>query len=118
VAIMEAAAKSGKGGGQFVPGVLEVRARVELAAGRPDEAAADAARALRMFQEAAQPVEHSRILGLAYLILARALAAQGKGDEARAAARSAAEHLQASIGPDHPDTLSAQQLAGLETQAR
>ena len=118
VAIMEAAAKSGKGGGQFVPGALSVRASVELAAGRPDEAVADAARALDMFQKVAQPGEHSRILGKAYLILARALAALGKVDEARAAAHSAAEHLQASLGPDHPDTQSAQQLAGQETQAR
>ncbi len=118
VAMIEAAAKSGKAGGQFVPGVLDIRAKVELAAGRPDEAAADAARALHMFQEVAQPGEHSRILGIAYLILARALAAQGKGDEAREAARSAAEHLQASVGPDHPNTHSARQLAGLETQPR
>ncbi len=118
VVIMEAAAKSGKGGGQFVPGALSVRASVELAAGRPDQAVADAARALDMFQKVAQPGEHSRILGKAYLILARALAAQGKADEARAAAHSAAEHLQASLGPDHPDTQSAQQLAGQQTQPR
>ncbi len=118
VVIMEAAAKSGKGGGQFVPGALSVRASVELAAGRPDQAVADAARALDMFQKVAQPGEHSRLLGKAYLILARALAAQGKADEARAAAHSAAEHLQASLGPDHPDTQSAQQLAGQQTQPR
>jgi len=118
VAIMEAAAKSGKGGGQFVPGALSIRASVELAAGRPDQAVADAARALDMFQKVAQPGEHSRLLGKAYLILARALAAQGKADEARAVAHSAAEHLQASLGPDHPDTQSAQQLAGQQTQPR
>ncbi len=111
VAIMEAAAKSGKGGGQFVPGALSIRASVELAAGLPDQAVADAARALDMFQKVAQPGEHSRILGKAYLILARALAAQGRAGEARAAARSAAEQLQNTLGPDHPDTRSALQLA-------
>jgi eukaryotic-like serine/threonine-protein kinase len=114
VTIMEAVAKSGKGGGQFLGGVLDRRATVELAAGRPNEAAADAARALRMLREAAQPGEPSKIVGRAYLILARALAAQGKEDEARAAARSAADHLPATIGPDHPDTRAARQLAGLD----
>jgi hypothetical protein len=78
VRIMETAAKSGKGGAQFVPGVLDRRVTVELAAGYRSEAEADAARALRMFQEVAQPGQPSRILGRAYLILARALAAQGK----------------------------------------
>jgi len=114
VSIMEAVAKSGKGGAQFVPGVLGRRSIVELAAGRRSEAESDAVRALRMAQEVAQPGQPSRIVGRAYLILARALAAQGKNDEARAAARSAAEHLPATIGPDHPDTLAARQLAGFD----
>ncbi len=114
VSIMEAVAKSGKGGAQFVPGVLGRRSIIELTAGRRSEAEADAVRTLRMVQEVAQPGQPSRIVGRAYLILARALAAQGKNDEARAAARSAAEHLPATVGPDHPDTLAARQLAGFD----
>ena len=51
-------------------------------------------------------------LGAAYLALARALHAQGKHDEARIAARSAVEQLSAAVGPDHPDTHSALQIAG------
>jgi hypothetical protein len=47
----------------------------------------------------------------AYLALASALEAQGKHDEARAAARSAAEQLQNALGPDHPDTRRALQFA-------
>lgn len=50
-------------------------------------------------------------LGYAYLCIARALDAQGKHDEARAAARTAAEHFQSAPGPDHPDTRSARQQA-------
>jgi hypothetical protein len=41
--------------------------------------------------------------------------AQGKTDEARAAARTAVEHLQSTLGPDHPDTRSARQLADAGT---
>jgi hypothetical protein len=44
--------------------------------------------------------------------------AQGKTDEARAAARTAVEHLQSAVGPDHPDTRSAWQLAEADTQQK
>jgi serine/threonine-protein kinase len=115
VNVMEAVAKSGKGGGQFVSGVLDRRATAELGVGRRSEAEADAARALRMFQKTAQPGAPSRIVGRAYLILSRALAAEGKDREAQIVARSAVEHLVPTIGPDHPDTLAARQLAGLDS---
>jgi hypothetical protein len=65
-------------------------------------------------QANAQPGIFSSYLGRAYLALARALDAQGKRDEARAAGRSATEQLQNALGPDHPDTRSARQLASLE----
>jgi len=54
-------------------------------------------------------------LGRAYLALASAVYAQGKRDEARAAARSGAEQLQSALGANHPDTLSARQLAEGDT---
>jgi Tetratricopeptide repeat len=57
-------------------------------------------------------------LGRAYLTLGRALQAQGKRDESRAALRSGAEHLQNALGPDHPDALAARQLAELDTKDR
>lgn len=114
VSIMEAVAKSGKGGAHLLPAMLGRRSGVELASGQRNEAEADAGRALRILQEGAQPGQPSRIVGRTYLILARALAAQGKNDEARAAARSAVEHLPATVGPDHPDTLAARQLAGFD----
>jgi len=78
---------------------------------RSDEAGADATRALKMLQAAAQPEAFSTSLGQAYLTLGRALDAQGHRDESRVALRSAAEHFQSTLGPDHRDTLNTQQLA-------
>ena len=45
------------------------------------------------------------------LAFGRALQAQSKSDEARAAFRSAAEKLQATVGANHPDTRRARQMA-------
>jgi len=47
----------------------------------------------------------------AVLALGRALQAQGKPNEARAAFASAVEQLKPSLGEQHPATRSAQQLA-------
>ena len=55
--------------------------------------------------------------GRAYLIQARALLAEGKHDEAKAAASAALRHLQAALGPDHPDTRAARRLAEPDTSA-
>ena len=92
------------------------RATVELAAARPVQAEADAVRALAEFQAATQPGTFSSYVGTAYLKLGTALQAQGKTDEARTAFRSAAEHLQSTLGPDHPDTRRARELAQLPNQ--
>jgi len=116
VAIDEAAIKRGGQGAPILPLLLVRRSTVELEAPRPDDAAADAARALSLLQATSQPGTFSSNLGRAYLTLARALQAQGKAAEARTAAQSAAEHLQNALGPDHPETRSARQLTDLETQ--
>jgi len=50
-------------------------------------------------------------VGFAYLALGRALQAQGKADEARTAFASAAQNLERSAGPDHPDSRTARRLA-------
>jgi tetratricopeptide (TPR) repeat protein len=92
------------------------RCTVELEAGRPSQAAADVLRALKQLQAASPPGTFSSNIGRAYLNLGRALQAQGKSEEARAAFRSAAENLQNTLGPDHPDTRSARQLAESEPQ--
>ena len=112
VSVVEVLRERGAQGGDTLPVMLVRRSSVELAAGNPDAAAADAARALTLWQETAPPGMSLSTLGRGYLALGRALAAQGKRDDARAASRSAVEHLRSALGPDHPDTLAALALAG------
>jgi eukaryotic-like serine/threonine-protein kinase len=118
VAIVEVAGKAGRSGGDFLPLALVRRSTVELAAERPAQARDDAQQALKLLQAASAPGAFSSIAGRAYLNLGRALQSQGKRDEAEAAFRSAAENLQNTLGPEHPDTRSARQMAEFETQPR
>jgi serine/threonine-protein kinase len=116
VAIAEASVKAGHAGGFYLQAFLIHRSEIELKLGHGDQAAADATRVLSQLQEGMHAGTFSSYLGRAYLALARALDAQGKHDEARAAARSATEQLQNALGPDHSDTRSARQIADYETQ--
>jgi serine/threonine protein kinase len=118
VAIDEASIKARGEGTVPLRLLLIRRSTVELPAHRPNDAAADAARALSLLQTATEPGTFSSTMGDAYLALANALEALGKHNEARAAARSAAEQLQNAIGPDHPKTRSALHLAEAEAQPR
>jgi serine/threonine-protein kinase len=111
VEIDEAAIKDGNEGSYVLPKLLICRSEVSLAAGRQDQASSDASRAVGLVQLRIEQGTFSSILGFAYLALGHALQAQGKGDEARAAFRSAAEQLEPTIGLDHPDTRAALQLA-------
>jgi len=113
VAIVEAASKAGRAGSDFLPVALMRRSTVELAAGQPERAGEDAQRALTQLQAAVPPGAFSSMIGRTYLNLGRALHSQGKRDEAEAAFRLAAEHLQNALGPNHTDTRSALQLAEL-----
>jgi tetratricopeptide (TPR) repeat protein len=116
VEITEAAIKSGQGGDDYLARVLVPRSDVERLLGRADQAATDAARAVTILQKSAEPKSFTSYLGHAYYTLGLALQAQGKSEEARAAFRSAAEHLQAALGQNYPDTRRARQLAAPETQ--
>ena len=53
---------------------------------------------------------HSYFVARAYLTLGRALSAQGKSGDARAALASALQHFESTLGEDHPETRSARQL--------
>jgi eukaryotic-like serine/threonine-protein kinase len=112
VAIAETSIKNGHAGAILMPTLLVRRSNVELAAHRNQDAVSDAERAVRLLQASVVPGTFSSATGHAYLALANALAAESKTDEARAAARSAAEQLQNAVGPDHTDTQRARQLAG------
>jgi tetratricopeptide (TPR) repeat protein len=111
VSIIEAAVKAGGEGSYYLPRLLTRRSVVQLAACRSDEAAADAARAIGLLQPGVKPGEFSSYLGNAYLALGHALQGQGKPEDARAAFRSAADNLQNTVGPEHPDFREAHALA-------
>ena len=115
VTLLEAVSKAGKAGRSNLPVAYQHRAKIELQAGKTDLAVADATRAVDLIEKETPPQTFSSRPGRAYLILAQALKAQGKDDESRSAARSAVQHLQSAVGPDHPDTQSARQLAGLDS---
>jgi tetratricopeptide (TPR) repeat protein len=111
IAMNEAAIKAGGQGKPMMPMLFAKRSKFEVELGRPDEAVADARRALEMWQAIQKPGVASTILGRGYVTLGRALQAQGKVDDAHAAFGSAVENLAATLGPDHRDTRAAMQLA-------
>jgi hypothetical protein len=96
----------------YLPAFLLRRSGIALAAGRPEQARADAARALELDLKAAAPGVPSFWLGQEYLAMGRALLAQGQRTEARAAAASALANLAPTLGADHPDSRAARELAG------
>jgi tetratricopeptide (TPR) repeat protein len=110
VEIVDAASKAGKAGSDFLPIALLRRGQVELAAGQPEKAANDAHRALSLLKSASRPDDFSCGVGNTYLTLGRALEAQGKANEARAAFHSAADHFQNTLGANDAQTRNALQL--------
>jgi len=111
VTTAEALMKQGRESGGYLETFLARRAEIQLQIGRREEARSDAARAVKMFEEAMQPGTFSAHLGRAYLALGRSLSALGKEEEAHAALRAAVEQMQSALGPDHAETRSARQLA-------
>jgi serine/threonine protein kinase len=111
VSILEGAIKAKGQGSDYLPIILIRRSTIESESGQPVQAGTDAERALAQLKAAAQPGTFSSYIGGAYLNLARALQAQGKAAEARAAFRLATEQLEKTVGPDHPDTRTARQFA-------
>jgi eukaryotic-like serine/threonine-protein kinase len=115
---LQATIKAGKAGASILPLYYQRRGLIKLQAGLLDAAVADLNKALELFQANTAPGVSSFRTGRTYLLLARALKARGQEDDARAAARTAVEHLHSTAGPDHPDTLTARQLAGLDRSSR
>jgi hypothetical protein len=74
-----------------------------------EEARADAVRALALQQADVGMNFRSSLVGRAHLVFARALHAEGHLDQAREEYASALEHLEPTLGKDHPDTLEAAQ---------
>jgi tetratricopeptide (TPR) repeat protein len=109
VAALEASVKHR--GLHKLPSFLVCRAEIALQLGRLGDAETDAARAIRILHDGGQSEAPSANIGRAYLTLGRALRAQAKHAEARAAFASAAEHLRAALNSDHPDTRRAEAQA-------
>jgi serine/threonine-protein kinase len=112
VEIDEDSVKSGGQGAGLLPTFLSRRSALELETGRREDAAADAARAISLLEAVAPPGTFSCYSGRAYLALGRALKALGKTDEARADFHVAAQHFDNTLGPEHPESRAAHQLAG------
>jgi tetratricopeptide (TPR) repeat protein len=87
------------------------RAGIDLENDRVGDAQAHAAQALELKKVEVRPGDTSADIGHAYLLLGRALLAQAKVAEARAAFASAIEHLTPTLGADDPDTRLATRLA-------
>jgi tetratricopeptide (TPR) repeat protein len=101
---------------ETLAGFVMRRSELELQLHQVAEAVADADRALRIAQSTILPGTFSSAMGRVYLALGRALREQGKLREARAAFASAFEQLGPTLGPDHPDTLSARDLQTADAQ--
>jgi tetratricopeptide (TPR) repeat protein len=95
----------------YLPTFLFRRARVNLRAGRFEQAAADARRELELERKAAGDDGSYSGVGRAYLMLGRALACEQRTEEARAAFASALRQLEPSVGADHPLTREARRNA-------
>jgi eukaryotic-like serine/threonine-protein kinase len=99
-----------------MPRFLVRRSQLELQLGMIEQAHADAVRAVGL-EQAAGPGIVSSGLGRARLILARTLYAEGKVAEARTEGAAAVDQLTISLGPEHPDTRMAKQIAAGEAAA-
>jgi tetratricopeptide (TPR) repeat protein len=108
VSLDEAAIQLGSEGQAVLPILLNRRAAIEVAAGQTD-----ADRSLSLLQASLGSDAFSVHIGAAQMARGRALLAQGYSEEARAAFRSAMEHFEQTLGPDHGDTRAARQLSGL-----
>ena len=86
------------------------RSALALQMHRLEAATSDATRAVALEVERTDPGSRSCHVGRAYLALGRALSARGQSGEAKAALASALQHLESTLGEDHPETRSARQL--------
>jgi tetratricopeptide (TPR) repeat protein len=90
--------------------LLVSKSGIDLKSGQREQAVSDARRAIKLLEDREDPSILSSNVGRAYLVLALALEAEGKPDDAQLAARKAYANLQTTLGSDQPDTQRARQL--------
>jgi eukaryotic-like serine/threonine-protein kinase len=88
------------------------RADLNLREGKFTAAEADARQALSIAQTAQGGIPYSNRTGLAWLMLGRALAAEGQSDRAHHAFQDAVTHLSKTVDEQHPMLNLARELAG------
>jgi eukaryotic-like serine/threonine-protein kinase len=96
---------------EFVPRLLMRRGRIKVALGQPQGGEEDARRALALWRASLGAEALSAWIGQAQLVLAQALDALGRREEARAAAAEAVRHLEPCVGATHSATQAARRLA-------
>jgi eukaryotic-like serine/threonine-protein kinase len=84
-----------------LPAALTLASRIYLQLGKPDQAQAFAAAALRISESVARDSRHSADVGEALLAMAAALNARGERADARSSVQRAIETLAYSLGDDH-----------------
>jgi hypothetical protein len=109
--MMEKALKASDAGRNLLPTFRLRRADIEIELRLPDAAVADAKAAVTALTQSAAPGTLSETLGQAYLTLGKGYQARGSSTEAREAFRTALNHLDSVVGPDHPSTREARELA-------
>ncbi|HEX4772355.1 MAG TPA: protein kinase [Bryobacteraceae bacterium] len=110
IAISEASIKANDSGPDYLQILSMRRSSVEFDMHKFAEAELDAQRALTIGRGIVQPGAFSCNLGWEYLALGRALQAQSQYGDARAALEAAVEHLEHTLGQDHPDAQRARKL--------
>ena len=101
-------------GRDALPMFLIPRAGIELRAGRLEEALTTVIKAIALEETIAGSEAQSCWVGRAQLTKGRILAAQGQRELARTAFALAREHLQLTVGADHPETREAIQGAAAQ----
>jgi len=90
--------------GRAQPLRLRVPADIYLRQGKTDAALQDAERALAIARKLQGDNPHSRLTGLASLLISQVHAKQGQSEQARAAAQQAFTQLSNALGPQSSDT--------------
>jgi eukaryotic-like serine/threonine-protein kinase len=92
---------------------LRSRAEVYLATGRLEEAQADAEGALSISRKMQAERPFSKDSGIVLTLLSRIHAQMGRIEDARREAGQSAQQLEQALGPDHPFTRRARELAAV-----
>ena len=90
-------------------------ARAEHATGHPDDALAEARKAIALAESFVEPGSPSYLIGLARLAEAEVLSSGGEAGKAREAYRLASGHLRTTLGQAHPATRKAERGAAQST---